>query len=340
MSGWWSATSDAIPTRITKPMASLKSANTYVREIASPSRVHSGCADRKLLIWSGVRSEGMGRPYTMDSPAPQLGGIPSGRWQKQAHESFCSAPVLPVLRSAVPVRRRQSWSTTNPISWTSDRRGFPVVRGSPDGHRRTCDVRCDQGFPTHMHSDHTLGLGELMLAPWMFGREEPLEIYGPHGTAAMASAVATAYSSDVAKRTHNEPHTDRGHEITGRDIVPGIVYADDLVEIEAFGVQHGEWDTAIHGPFPALGYRITTPIASWSSPATPFRSQRWQVGIPAVTSSSTRSTRRPPLVPPSGVEAYHSISHTSATYLGRVASDANPDVLALNHQLLWHATEG
>ncbi len=110
-----------------------------------------------------------------------------------------------------------------------------------------------RAFLTHMHSDHTLGLGELMLAPWMFGREEPLEIYGPHGTAAMASAVATAYSSDVAKRTLNEPHTDRGHEITGRDIVPGIVYADDLVEIEAFGVQHGEWDTAIHGPFPALG---------------------------------------------------------------------------------------
>jgi ribonuclease BN (tRNA processing enzyme) len=197
-----------------------------------------------------------------------------------------------------------------------------------------------RAFLTHMHSDHTLGLGELMLAPWMFGREEPLEIYGPHGTAAMASAVATAYSSDVAKRTLNEPHTDRGHEITGRDIVPGIVYADDLVEIEAFGVQHGEWDTAIHGPFPALGYRITTPdrIVVISGDTGPFpemasRYSGCDVLVHEVYSSTGLSSRPPEW------QAYHSISHTSATYLGRVASDANPDVLALNHQLLWHATE-
>ena len=116
-----------------------------------------------------------------------------------------------------------------------------------------------RAFLTHMHSDHTLGLSALMLTPWMFGREEPLEVYGTQGTTAMTRSLADAYALDVAKRTFNEPHTERGHEIIGRDIVPGIVYTDDLVEIEAFKVQHGEWDPTFHGPFPAIGFRITTP---------------------------------------------------------------------------------
>ena len=197
-----------------------------------------------------------------------------------------------------------------------------------------------KAFLTHMHSDHTLGLGELMLTPWMFGRAEPLELYGPRGTAAMARAVATAYSSDVAKRTLNEPHTNRGHEITGRDVGPGIVYADDLVAIEAFEVHHGEWDPDIHGPFPALGYRITTPdlIVVISGDTGPFpemadRYSGCDVLVHEVYSSAGLSTR------PAQWQAYHAISHTSGSHLGRVANDATPGVLVLNHQLLWHATE-
>ncbi len=41
-------------------------------------------------------------------------------------------------------------------------------------------------FITHLHSDHTLGFADVMLTPWIMGRREPLEVYGPTGTAAMA----------------------------------------------------------------------------------------------------------------------------------------------------------
>src|SRR6266568_2577571 len=37
------------------------------------------------------------------------------------------------------------------------------------------------GFVTHLHSDHTLGLADIILTPWVMGREEPLEVYGPSG---------------------------------------------------------------------------------------------------------------------------------------------------------------
>jgi len=197
-----------------------------------------------------------------------------------------------------------------------------------------------RAFLTHMHSDHTMGLGELMLTPWMFGREEPLEIYGPHGTAAMTQAITAAYSLDVAKRTLNEPHTRRGHEIIGRDVTPGVVYTDDLVDIEAFEVQHGEWNTDLHGPFPAMGYRVTTPdrIVVISGDTGPFPDMAstyadCDVLVHEVYSSAGLAARAREW------RAYHARSHTSGTHLGGVATEADPGVLVLNHQLLWHATE-
>ena len=39
-----------------------------------------------------------------------------------------------------------------------------------------------RAFLTHLHSDHTTGYPDLILTPWVMGRDEPLEVYGPSGT--------------------------------------------------------------------------------------------------------------------------------------------------------------
>src|ERR1700682_3703084 len=44
-----------------------------------------------------------------------------------------------------------------------------------------------RAFLTHLHSDHTAGLPDLILTPAVTGRLEPFEIYGPPGTRAMAA---------------------------------------------------------------------------------------------------------------------------------------------------------
>ena len=41
-------------------------------------------------------------------------------------------------------------------------------------------------FLTHLHSDHTLGLPDLMFSPWVLGRTEPISVYGRPGTKRMA----------------------------------------------------------------------------------------------------------------------------------------------------------
>src|SRR5262245_57568678 len=42
---------------------------------------------------------------------------------------------------------------------------------------------------THLHSDHIVGLPDVWLTGWIFGRRGPLEIYGPAGTVDMSAGV-------------------------------------------------------------------------------------------------------------------------------------------------------
>ena len=73
-------------------------------------------------------------------------------------------------------------------------------------------------FLTHLHSDHTLGLPDLMYTPWTLGRTTPLAVYGPPGTRAMVRHLAEAYAADVDVRLHGgEPSNRTGHGGVGRD---------------------------------------------------------------------------------------------------------------------------
>ena len=57
-------------------------------------------------------------------------------------------------------------------------------------------------FLTHLHSDHTLGLPDLMFSPWVLGRTVPLDVYGPPGTTAMVDHLQAAYAEDIEIRLH------------------------------------------------------------------------------------------------------------------------------------------
>jgi ribonuclease BN (tRNA processing enzyme) len=218
--------------------------------------------------------------------------------------------------------------------------GLRLSEGHEQGIPGLAMSNLTRAFLTHMHSDHTLGLASLMLTPWMFGREEPLQIYGPQGMEAMAGNIVDAYAPDIAKRTLNEPHTEHGHEMTGIDVTPGVVYTDDRVEVEAFAVSHGDWDPDVHGPFPAMGYRITTPDRTVviSGDTGPFPEMEdvyadCDVLVHEVYATAGLMSR------PEEWQEYHRRSHTSGTHLGEVATRLKPGVLVLNHELLWHATE-
>ncbi|MFN2601443.1 MAG: MBL fold metallo-hydrolase [Gemmatimonadaceae bacterium] len=194
--------------------------------------------------------------------------------------------------------------------------------------------RFDRVFLTHLHSDHTMGLADVIFTPWIQGRRAPLDIYGPPGTNHLVSGILDAYSEDIAERIASSggPSAD-GWKSVVHEIKEGVVFQDSRITVRAFPVPHGGWKYA-------FGYRIETPdrtiVLSGDERANPKIADECRgcdVLIHEVYSDSGFATL------PAVRQAYHSNAHTSATQLGEIATRANPKLLILYHQLFFGSSE-
>lgn len=191
-----------------------------------------------------------------------------------------------------------------------------------------------RAFVTHLHSDHTVGLPDLIFTPWTLERKEPLEIYGPAGIKAMVQHVMKAYEQDIDIRTNGlEPSNKTGYKVNAHEIKPGVVYRDRNVTVKAFLVNHGSWKQA-------FGYRFETPdrIIVVSGDCAPSASvvencDGCDVLIHEVYSQAGFATRPPEW------QKYHSNFHTSTRELAEIARKAKPRLLILYHQLFWGVSE-
>lgn len=96
-------------------------------------------------------------------------------------------------------------------------------------------------FVSHLHSDHTAGLSDLILTPWVLERNEPLKIFGPKGIKDMADHIIKAYKTDIDFRINGPEHANtNGYLVKTKDIKEGVIYKDDNLTVEAFKVEHGE----------------------------------------------------------------------------------------------------
>lgn len=190
-----------------------------------------------------------------------------------------------------------------------------------------------RAFLTHFHSDHTAGYADLILTPWTLEREEPLEVYGPPGLEAMTARLLAAYEADIKERLAGpQPTTEAGWRVAARDVEPGIAYADENVEVEAFAVDHGSRE--------AYGYRFraagrTIVISGDTAPVEIMaaKSRGCDILLHEVYSAAGFET-----LPPDW-RAYHAAFHTSSRELAALASRAEPKLLVLYHQLLWGVSE-
>jgi ribonuclease BN (tRNA processing enzyme) len=194
--------------------------------------------------------------------------------------------------------------------------------------------KLDVVFLTHLHSDHTVGLPDLLYTPWVLERTKPLDVYGPPGTRAMLQYLQAAYSEDVRVRIEGlEPANETGHRATVHEVSPGIVYQDANVKVTAFAVPHATWKFA-------FGYRFETKDRTIviSGDARPSRAvvdacRGCDVLVHEVYSAS-RFPQRPP-----AWRRYHASAHTSTTELADIARQAKPKLLVLYHQLYWGASD-
>jgi len=184
-------------------------------------------------------------------------------------------------------------------------------------------------FITHLHSDHTLGYPDLIFSPWVLGRTEALEAYGPHGLKNMTSHVEKAWTEDVRIRRRGlEQANATGYKVNVHEIGPGVVYRDENVTVTAFPVRHGIWKEAYGYTFQTRDRKIV--ISGDTAPTDEV-----------VKACDGCDVLLHEVFNPQGEELkeehwkeYFRTFHTSPAELGEIARRARPKLLVVYHQVL------
>lgn len=188
-------------------------------------------------------------------------------------------------------------------------------------------------FLTHLHSDHTIGLADLIYTPWVLERERPLRIFGPKGIKKMTDHLLAAYEDDINARMFGlEQANKTGIQVIAKEIQEGIIYQDDLVKVEAFLVDHP--------PFEAYGFKFVTPdkvvvISGDTCKNTNLinHAMGCDILVHEVISSTGVQLRDPKW------KKYHLRVHTTSKDLADIASVVNPGKLVFYHQLFMVAPD-
>jgi ribonuclease Z len=213
-------------------------------------------------------------------------------------------------------------------------RSFAALMPAWGGGMKEMDVtKIEHAFLTHIHSDHTTGLSDLLLTPWIMGRENKLNLYGPKGLEKMAGSLLDAYADDIDYRVNGtQPSNGTGYQFNFTELADGVVFQDRNLKVEAFKVNHGDFEDA-------YGFRFTSKdkVIVFSGDTGPSKSlERYakdaDILVHEVYSNAgfLKKTK--------DWQIYHRGHHTSTYEVGEIASRAKPKLLVLSHILFWGST--
>ncbi len=191
-----------------------------------------------------------------------------------------------------------------------------------------------RAFVTHLHTDHTVGLPDMIFTPAVTGRLEALELYGPPGLRSMVSNVMKAWQQDMDIRLHGlEPAMQAAYVVHAHDVKPGEIYHDDAVRVIAFPVKHGSWKYAYGYRLEAKDKVIVFSGDTTFSEAVARAAAGCDILVHEVYSAAGLANRTPDW------QKYHTAFHTSAVDLGKLAAEAKPKKLVLYHELPMGQTQ-
>lgn len=214
--------------------------------------------------------------------------------------------------------------------------GPGVVRQASKAYFKGIDaLRPDKlniAFCTHLHTDHTTGLPDLIYTPWVLEREKPLQLYGPEGLKDMAMYIEKAYAADLDMRLNgDEPANLTGYKTEVHELQKGIkdygtIYEDDKVQVNAFTVNHGKLQS--------LAYKFITEdktivISGDTCPIEIMKEKAQNVDIllhecEYTEGLSSRSKQW---------QIYHQNVHTLSVDLAKIAKKTNPKLLVTYHRI-------
>lgn len=190
----------------------------------------------------------------------------------------------------------------------------------------------DTAFCTHLHTDHTAGLPDLLFTPWVLERENPLRLIGPEGLQQMSEYITKAYAADLDMRLNGyEPANLTGYKTIVKELEPGekdygVVYADEHIQVEAFSVDHGRLQS--------LGYKCITKdkiiVISGDTRPSPVlveKAKGADILLHEVEYTKGLQERTPQW------QQYHRNVHTLSTDFAAIASEAKPKLVVTYHRI-------
>jgi len=219
-----------------------------------------------------------------------------------------------------------------------------IVDAGPGVVRRAAQAK-ELGFPaldaaqlktvfiTHLHSDHTIGLADIMLTPAVLDRNAPISIYGPVGIKKMTADLMRAYKEDIAIRINGLEKGDAiAYQVNTNEIKEGQIYKDSNLTVIAFKVKHGQWENAFGFVFQTKDKKIVVSGDCTYSENLIKYAKDCDILVHEVYSDAglKKRTQR--------WQDYHSTFHTSTYQLADIANQVNPKILVLNHQLTFGTT--
>lgn len=124
---------------------------------------------------------------------------------------------------------------------------------------RNCIVPLDQAgirdlngiFYTHYHSDHFIGLGEILLNFGIDGVDHGVPVHGPPGAVEVVAGIVATYRLDLEYRVthHGEKFSEAIMNPPVTEHEPGVVLDEDGLTVTMFPVCHAPIE-------PAVGYRF------------------------------------------------------------------------------------
>mgnify|MGYP001431893466 FL=1 len=190
-------------------------------------------------------------------------------------------------------------------------------------------------FLTHIHSDHSGALADLILTPWIMGRNEPLRLYGPPGLNAMSKNITEAYIDDIDYRLYgSQPANKLGYTTKVTEISKdGLIFKDDNVEVTAFKNAHGDFQNSFGFLFVTKDKKILLSGDTAVSENLKKYGTDLDILVHEVFSSETFINKT------KDWQIYHQAHHTSSIDLGIIANELKPKKLVLSHILFWGASE-
>lgn len=204
------------------------------------------------------------------------------------------------------------------------------------GHFPSMELQnINTAFLTHIHSDHSGALADLILTPWIMGRDAPLKLYGPSGLEAMSKNITEAYIDDINYRLYgSQPANELGFKTNVTEIVDdGSIYKDQNVEVIAFKNNHGDFKNSFGFLFITDDKRILFSGDTAVSANLKKYGNDLDILVHEVFSSETFVNKT------KDWQIYHQAHHTSSIDLGIIADELQPKKLVMSHILFWGASE-